>query len=163
MWCDTYNCSEAYASNVKCMYTNTSGRIIDCIEFIWDIYIYWYSCLIWAHELIATCGLYVAFEGHINFWHIHGSNTFLVTWSWWCHQWPIAFIMLRWLLRGIHITFCASTTSTGTGIRVMCQWWYHLYNAMQMAMATVRDLMVPLVMPLTSCDTNSSNYGIAWL
>ena len=30
-------CSEAYANNVKCMFTITCGHIIDCSEFIWDM------------------------------------------------------------------------------------------------------------------------------
>ena len=32
-----------------------------------------------AYELIGTFGLYVTFEGHSRFLHIHGNNMFLVT------------------------------------------------------------------------------------
>ena len=35
-------------------------------------YIYRHSCLIYAHEVIGICGIYIAFEGHISCWHIHG-------------------------------------------------------------------------------------------
>ena len=38
----------------------------------YDIYIY--SCLLSEHELIAICGIYMAFEGYICGWHIYSNN-----------------------------------------------------------------------------------------
>ena len=31
---ETFNCSRAFASNVKCMYSSVPGHIVDCSEFI---------------------------------------------------------------------------------------------------------------------------------
>ena len=36
--CDRHICSGEYASDVKCMYTSVPGLIMDCSEFIRDMY-----------------------------------------------------------------------------------------------------------------------------
>ena len=36
--CGRHICSGAYVSNVKCMYTTSSGHIVDCSEYILGIY-----------------------------------------------------------------------------------------------------------------------------
>ena len=51
--------SGTYVSSVRCMYTSASGNIVDCIEFIYDIYTdIVVSC---AHELIGICGIWGAY------------------------------------------------------------------------------------------------------
>ena len=60
--CSSHVCSEACASNVKCVF----GYIADCIEFILGIYTD-KSCHISAHVLICISGIYMAFEWHISF------------------------------------------------------------------------------------------------
>ena len=49
---------------MKYMYTSASGHIVDCIEFM--------EAYIFVSELVCINGIYMAFEEHISFWHIHG-------------------------------------------------------------------------------------------
>ena len=134
-------------------------------------HIYWHSCPICAHELIGTCGLYVAFEGHISFWYMQGNNV--------SHDADvgisntIGFLLLRWLFRG-NMTSCASA-STCAGISVMyhlqCHWYYvilipiglhdqkyhvaPLFNCLNL-----RNAMMSLMTPSTPLDANASVNGI---
>ena len=62
------------------MYTNACGQIIDCIRFTWGIY--GHSHLICAHEIIGTCGMYMAFQGHICCWYIYGYSIVNKSFSW---------------------------------------------------------------------------------
>ena len=70
--CGKLICSRAYVSNVKCMYGRVPGYIFDCNEFIWGICTVivvlicpWSNWHMW---------IYMAFEGHICWWHIHGCS-----------------------------------------------------------------------------------------
>ena len=42
------------------------------LQWVFIKYIYWHSCLISAHKVISMCDMYVAFEGHIFYWHMYG-------------------------------------------------------------------------------------------
>ena len=54
--------SGSCANNDICMYTSVPGYIIDCSESHVR-YMYLHSCFISVHNMIGTCGIYVAFEG----------------------------------------------------------------------------------------------------
>ena len=62
-------CSVTYTKNLKYLFTSTF-HIINCSE---SYGVYTGSCL-----LIGMCSLYVAFEGHISFWHVHWDNMYPV-------------------------------------------------------------------------------------
>ena len=104
--------------------------------------IYWYSCLVSAHELIYVCDIYVAFEGHICLRHIHGSTVVhkkelyledgleIHWWHWgilcsayslfrstWRQSFKLLQISLeRWSWKG-----CASVTLGKTALHVHCR------------------------------------------
>ena len=44
MQCGGHICSGANANNVKFMYTSAFGHVIDCSDFINDVYIVTYLC-----------------------------------------------------------------------------------------------------------------------
>ena len=68
MQCDRHICLGADVNNMKWMYTSVCGDIVDSIEFISDIHTDMVvSC---AHEVIGICGIFMAFEGYICYWHI---------------------------------------------------------------------------------------------
>ena len=65
-------CSWEYANNVKCVFLFLVTLFIALGSY--EAYVLTYlSC---AHEHIGMHGLYMAFEGHINFWHMHSNNVF---------------------------------------------------------------------------------------
>ena len=60
--------SETYGNNVKCIYTNVCGHIVDCSEFILGI------CTdIGVSYMHMNYLPYVTFEGHICFWYTYGN------------------------------------------------------------------------------------------
>ena len=137
-------------------------------------HIYWQSCLILAHELIGVCSLYVAFEGHISFWHIHTNNMFPVTCCWWCHQWHHCICHVKVSIYGYYMPFCVSA-STNPDIIVMFYWWCNWCHVILLLIGSqyqsshvafhfdnpnLRNSMIPFMMPLASCDTNAN--GIIW-
>ena len=92
------------------------------------------SCLICAHELIGTCGIYVTFEWHISFWQVLANDMFPVTWCWECHNHTIAFLLWDGCLEVLY-NFYASAV-TGAGFSVTCHWQYHWYHVMVMPMSS---------------------------
>ena len=120
----------------------------------------------WA---VVTCGLYVALEGLINFWHVHDSNTFPVIWSWWCHQRHYCIFLLEVIVYRYYMTFC-TIASAGAGISVICHWqchWYHMillpvgshdpksHIASHFNHLDIWNLMDPLTVLSASCDANA--------
>ena len=135
-------------------------------------HIYWYSCLTYAHELIVTCGLYVAFKGCISFVHVCCNNMFPVTWCWWCKQWHhyISHWDDCWK---VFCDFCVNA-STGDGMRVMCHWQCCWCHVVLIPMAShdqkshvapdsdswPKNTMVPLAVSLVSWDAKAN--GLTW-
>ena len=58
--------------NVKCMYMDAPGHIIDCSELILGIY----SDIVisYVHMNHFACVAYVAFEGQICCWHMYSNS-----------------------------------------------------------------------------------------
>ena len=102
--CHRHICSWVYVSNVKYMSRCFCSHCR--LHWVHMRHKYWHSCIICAHEPIGTCDLYVVFEGHISFWHMHGNSMYSVIWYWWCISDSIAFHLLRWLFRGITWLLC---------------------------------------------------------
>ena len=143
--------------------------------------IYWHSCLIYTHELVGKQGLYVALQGNISFWHVHGSNMFPVTWCSWCHQWHHCIFHVEMVVRRYYIMVWkyymayGTSPSSSADIIVKCYWWWYWCHVMLMPMASngqesyvatnfnhldLRNPVVPLMIPLASCAANANGIMI---
>ena len=145
VWCGRHICSEAYVNNVKYMYTNVPGHVADISDGVHIRYMY----------------RHVAFEGHISSWHVvacflsHDADGAIND--------TIAFVMLRWLFRGIIwlmapvlVPVLASVLGAICITWCWCQ-WYHITKVM-LHLIYLRNSMVPLMTPSASHEVN----GIIW-
>ena len=124
---DRHICSGAYASNVKGIYSSACSHIMDCSEFIWDIYTD--IVVIYSHKVIGICGIYMAFEGHICCRHIYGYemlNKVVVC----CY-----FLLVCAVMWGLHVHYmifavgcdryiCLIHMPVMWKVCIQCLWWH---------------------------------------
>ena len=122
-----------------------------------------------------TCGFYVAFEGIISFSHVHGSSSFLSHDADGAINYTIAFVMLRWLFRGIILLLVPVL------VPVLASVSCAIYDALMSCDADgnditqskshivpyfdhldLRNAVLPLIRSSSLHDANASSNGIAW-
>ena len=135
------------------------------LQWVHTRHIDWHSCL-YMNTLAYMA--YMAFEGHVNCWYIHGNNVS-------CHMMlivppmTITFVSLRWLFRGIicflvpELVPVLMSVSCITGVI-----WYKSHHITKSYVAThfnclhLGNAMVPLIMLLASHAMDASANGVTW-
>ena len=97
-----------------------------------------------------------------------------ITWWWWYHQWYNFICYVEMTIWRCIVPFGADT-STSAGISAMYHWQCHWCHVMLMPMAShnqksyvaseficldLRNAVVPLMTPLTSCDASAGTIGV---
>ena len=135
----------------------------------WVMYVM-YDVVICPHELICTCGLGIAFEGHISFGMFMAEAYYLSCEAHGAVSNTIALVMLRWLFRGIidllapllvpvlASVSCAIDDAIGV-MWIWCQWHYMNKNKL---CSTLFWLSWSKECSADFDDTISNTSGITW-
>ena len=127
------------------------------LQWVYVRNINWDWCLIYAHEYISICEIY-GIWGHINFWHLHGTNNFIWHWS---HVIPSPMACHG------QKACCGTFQFILTYGMLWYHWCHHANTGLmesndQKIYLDIRNVMRPSMMPFASWDTDANASGIAW-
>ena len=158
----------AFANNVKYVYICVPGHTVDSTGLIWNIYTD--TVVPCAHELLAQMA-YMWHLGSILVFGTYMTMQFFLSHDADCAiNDSIAFLLLRWMFRGITWLFVSVlvmvleslSCATDNAIGIMqCWWqWHHLakkgHAAHHFDCLDLRNPMMPLMILLVSHDANAN-------